>query len=554
VNPKMPTLIGQVAQAEYPDSIYIVRKPESDVLLGDILKIIDRITGQEYLVRVYNAYHGLTSISERLASLATKMPGIEAMIKPEHFYDIYVACPLCIIEHDQSSGRVSAKPTKTLPTQLSSVYLPDPNDFGFIKELQGYDLPIGTLRARTTQGTENIEIGIKGEFVPRHVGVYAITGKGKTNFVMVLVLSMLREAGKYSVLIFDAHNEYYYGSGTYARRLEGLRKVEPVFQGKLHYYDLKRKDALKISPVKLTPEDLRKIVDLTEAQYEASLVYFDICRDRADGNSWIFRVLSDADRLHQPVVDEEDKKARKTLLPQGVGAATVLALARKLRIMLSAGVLYEKREAPTHDLITDVISKLDEGGVIILNTKDLSDFEESLVTSVLSDRVLDERRRTPPEELARKPITLMVLEEALSVLSEEVLRRGTNIFARIVREGRKFRIGLIPVVQIPRRLDPDIASQINTCIILGTAQQADRQAIAESAQQDLATLINEMKMLDVGEAVVAFPAEVPFPLPVVIYHFNEYADRVLRNSSKTQALTSHVKLSKVDENVAPPSL
>jgi hypothetical protein len=549
----MPALIGQVAQAEYPDSIYIVRKPESDILLGDILKIIDRITGQKYLVRVYNAYHGLTSISERLASLATKMPGIEAVIKPEHFYDIYVACPLCIIIHDQRSGKVSAKPTKTLPTQLSPVYLPDPEDFGFIKELQGYDLPIGTLRARTTKGTENIEIGIKGEFIPRHIGVYAITGKGKTNFVMVLILSMLREAGKYSALIFDAHNEYYYGSGTYARRLEGLRKVEPVFQGRLHYYDLKRRDALKISPVKLTPEDVRKVIDLTEVQYEASLVYFDVCRGNLDGNPWIFRVLSDADRLHQPVVDEEEKKARGGFLPQGVRPPTVLALARKLRIMLSAGVLYEKREAPTYDLISDIISKLNEGGVVILNTKDLSDLEESLVTSVLSDRVLDERRRTPPEELARKPITLIVLEEALSVLSEEVLSKGTNIFARIVREGRKFRIGLIPVVQIPRRLDPDIASQINTCIILGTAQHADRQAIAESAQQDLATLINEMKMLDIGEAVIAFPAEVPFPLPVVIYHFNEYADRVLRDS-KIQTSVSHVKTSEVDENVAPPSL
>ena len=40
----MSEIVGHVAQAEYPDSIYIVRKPESDLLLGDILKIRDRIT------------------------------------------------------------------------------------------------------------------------------------------------------------------------------------------------------------------------------------------------------------------------------------------------------------------------------------------------------------------------------------------------------------------------------------------------------------------------------------------------------------------------------
>jgi hypothetical protein len=531
----MSEIVGHVAQAEYPDSIYIVRKPESDLLLGDILKIRDRITKREYLVRVYNAYHGLTSISERLASLATKVPKVASTIKSEHFYDVYVASPLCIIEHDAEA--VKAFPAKTLPTQLSPVCFPEVHDFGFLKDLEGFDLPLGLLRTRTTGGERNISICLKGEFIPRHIGVYAITGKGKTNVVLILLLSLLKSEGNYSALVFDAHNEYYFGSV----KLRGLREVEEKFEGRVKRYDLKEKYAPKISPHNVAPGLLRYIMELSEAQYEACLAYY-----RKGGENWILNILSETNAIQRGEISVP------TIT--GVRPNTLFALARKLDLVLDGVVVY--RQKAENDLVKAVLEDLDKKCVVIINLQDLSDIQEKIVTNILSESLLDERRalqNRDPSELGRKPIVLVVLEEALSVLSQSILRKGDNVFAHIVREGRKFRVGLLPVVQIPRRLDEDVASQINTNIILGTAQQADRAFIAESAQQDLATLTNEMKMLDVGEALVSFPAEVPFPLPVKIFHFNEYAEKISETSSITPA-RKEVKTSKTEVDVAPPSL
>lgn len=208
-----------------------------------------------------------------------------------------------------------------------------------------------------------------------------------------------------------------------------------------------------------------------------------------------------------------------------------MALSRKFRLLLQSKVLYQSSRAPESDLLSDVLEKLDEGSTVIINTKNISDFEEAIMMNALARRLLLERSRLPSDELRRKPIVLIVLEEALSVLSQEALKKGVNIFARIVREGRKFNLGLLSVVQRPRRLDPDVASQINTYIILGTAQQSDRVALTEGAQQDLGVLINEMKRLDVGEALIAFPAEVPFPLPVKIYYFNDCIKQAINESS-----------------------
>ncbi len=508
------SLVGRVAQAQYPESIYIVKTPESKILLGDILKVKDRKSNLEYLVRVYNAYHGVTSISEKLAAQALKFPKILGTMKIEDFYDVYVASPLCTLIVD-GRGRKKASAVKTLPSQFSEVFLPDPEDFTFLEELEGFDLPVGTLRVRTSGGNP-IEVKLKGAYLPRHVEVAAITGKGKTNCVQVLLLSMLRSGeGTYSALVFDAHNEYYYGS---SGKVKGLRVVENFFPNRIHYYDFLERRTPKISPRKLTPEDIESILELTLTQYEACYTFSHLY-----GDDWIFRVIDLAEKLRKVENSGEKRK-----LPAGIQTSTLMALNRKLRLLLRTRVLYKFSEAPEHDLISDVLEKLDRGAILIINTKNISDFEEALVMNVLARKLLQARSSLSSSELQRKPIVLIVLEEALSVLSREALKKGVNIFARIVREGRKFNIGLLSVVQRPRSLDPDIASQINTYIILGTAQKSDRTALVEGAQQDLDVLINEMKMLDVGEALIAFPSEVPFPIPVKIHYFNDYVKHVLK--------------------------
>lgn len=306
----MSESIGRVAQAKYPDSVYIVKTPGSQILLGDLLKVKDYANGLEYLVRVYNAYHGLTSISERLATQATKIPELLKALKPEAFYDVYIASPLCTLVPN-GSGRKHAAAIKTLPAQFSEVFLPDPEDFHFLQELQGFDLPIGTLRARTTSGEDSLEVKLKGLYLPKHVEIAAITGKGKTNAVLVILLSMLRaEVGKYGALVFDAHDEYYYGSGGYGKRLEGLKAVESTFPNKIFYYDLLDSRTPKISPTKLTPEDIENILDVTLVQYEVCYIFHHIY-----GKNWIFEIVELADRWRQT-----DAKERKNLLPSGVGA------------------------------------------------------------------------------------------------------------------------------------------------------------------------------------------------------------------------------------------
>jgi hypothetical protein len=58
---------------------------------------------------------------------------------------------------------------------------------------------------------------------------------------------------------------------------------------------------------------------------------------------------------------------------------------------------------------------------------------------------------------------------------------------------------------------------------------------------DLSPLINEMKMLDVGEAIISYPhkGEVPFPLPVNIFYYNDLVKEYKKSSKTSSSKKTH---------------
>ena len=119
--------------------------------------------------------------------------------------------------------------------------------------------------------------------------------------------------------------------------------------------------------------------------------------------------------------------------------------------------------------------------------------------------------------MASKPVVSIVLEEAPRVLGKDVLENGPNIFSTIAREGRKFKVGLTAITQLPSLIPRQILANMNTKIILGIEMKPERQAIIDSASQDLSDDDRNIASLDVGEALItsnfsrfAMPISIPF--------------------------------------------
>jgi DNA helicase HerA-like ATPase len=164
---------------------------------------------------------------------------------------------------------------------------------------------------------------------------------------------------------------------------------------------------------------------------------------------------------------------------------------------------------------------------VLVDTSGLSSMEEILVASVITRRVIDTYAGVAlddRERFDRLPPTLVALEEAQRVLSR-VKRADDNVFPRVAREGRKFKVGLCAVSQQPKLIDDELLSQFNTFFVLGLADERDRSILRGSSKQDISDLGPEIQTLMPGEAIVT-NLEAPFALPARVYLYEEHLKSV----------------------------
>ena len=123
-----------------------------------------------------------------------------------------------------------------------------------------------------------------------------------------------------------------------------------------------------------------------------------------------------------------------------------------------------------------------------------------------------------------KPVISVVLEEAPRVLGKEALEKGPNIFSTIAREGRKFKVGLFAITQLPSLIPRQILANMNTKIILGIEMGPERDAIIQSSAQDLSDDDRNIASLDKGEAIITSNF-ARFATPVKIPLFEEFVKK-----------------------------
>jgi uncharacterized protein len=242
----------------------------TDLFLGELLAAEDPERGRRYLFRVIDVTYGSDSTDPRWAerTAGAYMAGDAAgtpysLHDPEQrLYKVATAAPLGYID---PSGEFR-KP-KSLPAQFARITAPTAEDFAFLRERMG-DLRVGFLRSG--EDTIDLEVGVRGETLTSHVGVFATTGMGKSNLMKVLAGTILESQGRYALLLFDAHGEYLDG-GAGIRR--GLRD-HPWAADRLRVYATRPggaadHTALRLSLSELTTGDLQTAYEWSGPQLDA---------------------------------------------------------------------------------------------------------------------------------------------------------------------------------------------------------------------------------------------------------------------------------------------
>jgi DNA helicase HerA-like ATPase len=476
---------------------------EEDLHLGDILLAEDEEKGMPYLLRVVDISYGVEASdpnwAERTAGnmmlLDRQDESFQFHEKERRLYKVGRCVPLGYIK-----GNAFRKP-KSIPSHFSRVRIPRKEDFEFLKSFMG-DLQIGFLRS----GEEVLDfpVGVSGDVFPYHIGIFATTGMGKSNLMKVLAGSVL-ESSRYGMLILDPHGEYYDGGGDPTHK--GLVD-HPGAQKRLRVYssrDLKGPhNKLKISPREIDIKDFRHIYDFTQPQVEmlyAARYLF--------GENWIEEIAH--------------IKTEELLLKfsggRGFFESTAAVIQRRVEQILRLPFIHKD---PELSITRNVKGDLESGKLVLVDTSNMSEQEELLVSAVLSRAIFQHHSRAyqDPARFKALPPSIIVMEEAQRVLSQRG-RSDINIFAQISREGRKFKTGLCAITQQPKLIDEELLSQFNTLFILGLADERDRNIVKSSAKQDISDLGTEIQMLEAGEALITSP-QSPFAIPAKIHLYEEW--------------------------------
>jgi DNA helicase HerA-like ATPase len=479
----------------------------SDLFLGELLAAEDPERARRFLFRVIQVSYGSDSTDPAWAerTAGAYMSGDSAgtpyaMHDPEQrLYKVATCQPLGYID----AGGGFRKP-KSLPAQFARVTAPTPRDFSFLRERMG-DVLVGLLRSG--EDTIDLEVGIHGDTITSHVGVFATTGMGKSNLMKVIAGQVLASQGRYATLLFDPHGEYLEG-GSGLRK--GLRS-HPWAADRLKVYATRAAGAgattLRLSLGELTLGDLQTAYQWSHAQEEA--IYRLV---RAFHEEWIVQVA-----------EEPDVSSLAEQL--GVATSTLMVVQRRAQRILDMPCISRDPSQPS--LSARVVDELMDGFSVLIDTSGLSSMEEILVASVITRRVLDAYGQVyldDRDRFAALPPTLVALEEAQRVLSK-TQRADENVFPRLAREGRKFKVGLCAVSQQPKLIDDELLSQFNTFFILGLADEKDRTILRGSSKQDISDLGPEIQTLMPGEAIVT-NLEAPFALPARVFLYEDYLKSV----------------------------
>jgi DNA helicase HerA-like ATPase len=460
--------------------------PESDrVEVGQIFSVRDG--GLTFLARVLDIRHD----SNYEGNWDTTIKGTQFFDR-EQIFNRIIAEPLGCVRDG------SFKKSRTIPSKFSPVSRAVDEEFGFLRQAMG-EIEVGMLR----NGSEVVEIPVALHSVAmdHHMGVFATTGMGKSNFMKVFAASCMRlasrEESKFGLLIVDPHGEYLRGKGLAKGliHLKGCSSSLACFSTDRENCQMPQVEELSIAQGDVRPEDVALLFEWSAAQRDA----LDAISRIFDSESWLEEIQSPA--------------GRERLVKEGFIEGTVLVLVRRIKDFLERNRYIRKRSS-----LPNILAQLQQGKVVLVDIPRMSDRSELFLLSLLSRYILEEYKRAKEGSKG----CLITVEEAQRVLGEG---SNTRRFETIAREGRKFGVGLCAITQQPKLINRQLLSQFNTLVVMGLADRNDREQLEQSAKQDLSSLNIEIQTLEPGEAVIS-SLKIPFPVPARIHRFEEYLQRL----------------------------
>ena len=496
--------------------LYRFIAPHSETLyIGDIKKIVDTTKGATFFAKITDLSHDSNFAD----------PKWDTRAYAEQFYglgeDVFITVDAVPLGFVDKQGKFH-KP-RTIPSKFSTVEDPTAEDFRFLTEQMG-EIEVGFMRSGQDV-IRDVAVRIPARVLPQHMGVFATTGMGKSNFMKTFCASCMK-VQKFGLLIVDPHGEYVSG---------GKSSTGEPTKGLVHYTN--GKDGLAIFTIRnetdrkkyamnrlwLEYDDFR-ISDLS-ILHDLSAPQYDIVEalSRTSGRE-IIAFFEDVDPEIFPIKDPAALGIHEGSLSWQIRnsmGGPVRVIKRQIENLVKGNSAFFRQQGSS---VPEILKNLHENRVVLIDIPDMGERSELFVLSVITRMIMEKHRSEArgygiDEKQESGHQVLITIEEAQRVLASG--GSSTQVFRECAMEGRKFGVGLCVITQQPKNVDPKVLAQINTFVVMGLGDRGDRDIIMGSAKQDLSKMEIEIQTLDRGEAIIS-TIGIPFPVSTRIHRYEDY--------------------------------
>jgi DNA helicase HerA-like ATPase len=383
------------------------------------------------------------------------------------------------------------------PNYREKVYGANEEDCGVLR-LSG-ELEVGHLRS----GEQLLgSTGINVEAIPLMMGMFGMTGSGKTNTELILNAQIIDYSPKTVALIFDFAGQLLEGKGIKPQK--GL-KDHPLFPSKVQYYSA-RDRKMTIGLHTITPEKLITLFpDLGVPQFRLARKLY-----RKLGKSWI----------------QEAREAYSVEGHSGVGRLADYKMKHVVEVLMLklSSLSHDLFPVSDYSFVDNVTQNVSKGVTCLVDISGISSDEQNKIVCLTASTVAQYYKHMWEENYAEwmnLPTLLITLEEAHEFLDPNKPR---TIFSDIALTYRKYRVGFNAVTPRPSRINFDVFAELWTKVIMKTELRKDRIYLTENTPY-LEYSDTEIKMLDVGEALLISEPKIRFAVPIKVTHYPEYLRR-----------------------------
>lgn len=369
--------------------------------------------------------------------------------------------------------------------------------------------------------------------------VLAQSGFGKTNLVKVLLYNMMSNKD-YGKLVFDLNGEYALrGTSTY-----GLGDIDEALikENLVVYTDKELPEAYKDKQrfmsggkVRLNMHRNLSVGDILNfgAGFSDVMKSFLFYLDEEGVENFVQNIdvyVDNPANLHRDFSDFFGKMEKKG--EEASARKTIMAIRKRIRHLIDSD---KGLHSSSSNLVDDVFKYLKQGKTVIIDLSLRDSMDASIISTILVRKLFEQNKENFTSQKTDDVIkSVIFVEEAQNVLSDEFVKSNANPFVRLAKEGRKFGLGIVAITQRPSAISEEIRTQAENFFAFHMGNSDDIRALVKSNINYDGVISSFIQRETIAGNLYMVSSDQAFALPVRVHEFEKLVKSKIYKDSRLE--------------------